>query len=429
VSAKQTTELDAEIRAAFQAVEAMEPQGHLDGFEARLLARLEEDDMSEISNETMTSADEPVAAAGTAGEPSTGADDSELHDIRAMARSTKLRISQRMAAQVDAEETLLSASSLALRTISLPEPGKDAQALAPGEKSTRAATAHDDDTGLPAWIYAAISAVAAAAIVFFILRGHKPDEPIQVASNEPAATGQAENLAPTGHGLADPEAAPHGLDRATIAAGTADTAGTAHDEDGAAGAQAAEGSQPSAAGTSRVAAATRTGDAAAKSARPAGADDDEQKSGDGAAGAGTPDEASADPAKKPEKKSDALDDLLTEASGGAAGTGATGAAQEGRATASKPARTRLDSGDIKSAMTPIGSKAQACYDQSQLSGMVTVRIEFRVEPSGAITTATAKGEFAGTSTGECVAKAVKTATLPPYDGAPMTFTYPFLLTQ
>jgi hypothetical protein len=433
VSAKQIIELDAEILAAFQALEAAAPEGYLDTFEARLLARLEEDDMSETSNESTAGADERVAAA-IGGEPSGGSDDAELHDIRALARSTKLRISQRMAAQVDAEETLRSASSLALRTISLPEPGKDYQTFATGEKPAAAATAHEEDAGLPAWIYAAISAVAAAAIVFFLLRGQKSDEPIQVASNEPSTALEAENLAPGGHGFGGPGTAPDGVDGAGTGAGAPDTADK---DEGAAGpgAQADEGSNLSSAESNRVAVATRSGDTTPNPARRAGAGDAVQKSSGGATSADTQDEASAEKtaAKKPEKKSDALEDLLAEASGGAAGTGAAGGAaggaQETSPAESKPTRTRLDSGDIKKAMTPVGPKAQACYDQTQLSGMVTVRIEFRVEPSGTITSAAAKGEFKGTPTGECVASAVKSATLPAYDGAPMTFTYPILLTQ
>jgi hypothetical protein len=451
VSAKQTTELDAEIVAAFEALDATEPEGDLDEFEHRLLARLEEEDMSEIANVTTTTAEDPDSAAmGNTGALQ-ASDDPELHDIKAMAESTKLRISQRMAAQVDAEDALLSASSsgLALRTISLPEPGKDYQAFTGDAEPAATAAAHEEDTGLPAWIYAAISAVAAAAIVFFILRGQKTEQP-RVALQDSPATMPADPLAPAGSGQAGPGTAAWASGNGTAGEladreGGADTIGgatagsdnamatvqgAANDQDGADG-----DAKDSSAEAKRAATSSRTADTAARSTRRASASTAGSKA-DPAADKSAAGTQSGDPAadtstaaKKPAKKPDALEDLLAEASGGAAGNGTAGAGQQAGATESKPARTQLERGDIKKAMTPIGPKAQACYDQTQLSGMVTVMIEFRVEPSGAISSASAKGKFKGTPTGDCVASAVKTATLPAYDGAPMSFTYPFLLTQ
>ena len=102
-TAKQDRDLDAEIMAAFEALDATAPEHDLYELEARLLARLEEEDMTEMSNETTTAERDP-ATLGKAGELH---DDAELHDIKALAATTKLRISQRMAAQVVDERSEL----------------------------------------------------------------------------------------------------------------------------------------------------------------------------------------------------------------------------------------------------------------------------------------------------------------------------------
>lgn len=458
MSAKQITELDADIVAAFEALDATAPEGDLDEIEERLLARLEEEDMSEIANETTTAAkDSTSAALGNARELQ-GSDDPELRDIKVLAESTKQRISQRMAAQVDAEEALLSASSpsLALRTISLPEPGSGTDEQTSDARPAATAATHDEDAGLPAWIYAAISAVAAAAVVFFLLRGHKSEQP-RVAINESPAAMPAEPLDRAGSGQAEPGTAAWDSRRAGGTSGnvidgagagtlagddsTMATAGGAQgadeDQHGADGNAKDSAAEPKRAATSARSSGTADTASMTRSARRASATTADNKAGadKSTAGATLPSEdpaASANTAaKKPEKKPDALEDLLAEASGGASGgaAGAAGAGQQAGAAENKPTRTQLGGGDIKKAMTPIGPKAQACYDETQLSGMVTVMIEFRVEPSGVVSSASAKGKFKGTPTGDCVASAVKTATLPAYDGAPMTFTYPFLLTQ
>jgi hypothetical protein len=53
--------------------------------------------------------------------------------------------------------------------------------------------------------------------------------------------------------------------------------------------------------------------------------------------------------------------------------------------------------------------------------MVTVVIG----KSGKVSSASATGKFAGTPTGNCVEKAIKTASFPPSDG--LTTPYPFVL--
>lgn len=453
MSEEQTNDLDTvdvetvdpEVVAAFEALEATTPEGHLDDFESRLLARLEEETMSEMTNQT--AADDIVAAGAGAAMAEAAHEpddiDAELHDIRVLAESTKKRISKRMEAQPDPDELLPSTSSPALSIVSLPEPKKG---RARGDAAPASAAANDDDAGLPAWIYAAISAVAAAAIVFFILRGHKPGTTEQVATLDTPqgaeyAPSDRQQAAASGPGTAIPG---NNADSTTSAAGAADSAGegaigAGATDNGAAESDAeraadndAEQNDKDQADTSarsgrRTAGATRSSAGTARTSR-SGADKQSKAAGS-QADTDQQTETTTDTAKKDtkkDKKPDALEDLLSEASGGAAGPGDTTGGGANPAE-TKPTRTRLDSSDIKKAMAPVVPKAQACYNQFQVPGMVTV--SFSVEPSGKIASSRATGKFKGTDTGNCVANAVKSATLPAYNGAPMTFQYPFLLTQ
>jgi hypothetical protein len=47
--------------------------------------------------------------------------------------------------------------------------------------------------------------------------------------------------------------------------------------------------------------------------------------------------------------------------------------------------------------------------------------------SGHVSSASVTGTFAGTPTGECVAKAVKSASFPRFKGAAQTINYPYML--
>jgi hypothetical protein len=50
-----------------------------------------------------------------------------------------------------------------------------------------------------------------------------------------------------------------------------------------------------------------------------------------------------------------------------------------------------------------------------------------VSPKGSVSSANVTGSFAGTPTGSCVEKAVKTASFPKFKGSAMNFTYPYVL--
>ena len=74
-------------------------------------------------------------------------------------------------------------------------------------------------------------------------------------------------------------------------------------------------------------------------------------------------------------------------------------------------------------MNGVKPKVQACYNQFKVPGMAMVNVV--IGKSGKVTSSTVTGKFAGTPTGACVEKAVKTASFPPSDG--FTTPYPFQL--
>jgi hypothetical protein len=76
-------------------------------------------------------------------------------------------------------------------------------------------------------------------------------------------------------------------------------------------------------------------------------------------------------------------------------------------------------------MRPIKARVQECYERFKVPGMVTVTLT--IAPSGRVSSVTAIGRFAGTATGACVANIVKGATFRPFNGPPVTMTYPFVL--
>jgi hypothetical protein len=78
---------------------------------------------------------------------------------------------------------------------------------------------------------------------------------------------------------------------------------------------------------------------------------------------------------------------------------------------------------VLSAVQGVEAAVRACG--SDQHGVVTIR--FVVAPSGRVTNATVIGPFAGTPTGNCVARVVRGARFPPFSGDRMAITYPFQL--
>ncbi|MBE7450282.1 MAG: hypothetical protein HS111_15700 [Kofleriaceae bacterium] len=160
-----------------------------------------------------TDNDRPRAAAPPPGldassRPAERSEDSGLHDIKSLARSTKQRISRRITSQHDAyEESLLSSSQSGLRAVALPAPAQvvslpelpaTAAAAAPS-----VATAGADVTPLASpragrsktvWYVAAGAVLAAAAAAVVVLTsggGSGSGSSDQVATGSTARGGEA----------------------------------------------------------------------------------------------------------------------------------------------------------------------------------------------------------------------------------------------
>jgi predicted Zn finger-like uncharacterized protein len=164
------------------------------------------------------------------------------------------------------------------------------------------------------------------------------------------------------------------------------------------------------------------GDKPAKDSAKKGAPSEDGKKSGGAAAAVTAVEPTE---KKPAKGS--LDDLLDGALNGRKSGGGGGAKprveddspRKSEAAGSGP----LAKGAVVAGMNSVKGKISDCYGQFKVSGMAMVTVI--IGKSGHVSSATVTGKFAGTPTGACVEKAVKSASFPPSDG--LTTPYPFQL--
>jgi hypothetical protein len=83
-----------------------------------------------------------------------------------------------------------------------------------------------------------------------------------------------------------------------------------------------------------------------------------------------------------------------------------------------PAGNEFDKGAASAAMNAAASRASACKGDGP-SGTASVSVTFA--PSGRVTSAKVDGgPFSGTPTGGCIATAFRSATVPPFDGSPIT---------
>jgi predicted Zn finger-like uncharacterized protein len=83
----------------------------------------------------------------------------------------------------------------------------------------------------------------------------------------------------------------------------------------------------------------------------------------------------------------------------------------------------LAKGAVVAGMNSVKGKISDCYQQFKVPGMAMVDVT--IGKNGHVSAATVTGKFAGTPTGACVEKAVKSATFPPSDG--LKTPYPFQL--
>ncbi len=383
-----------------------------------------------------------------------------LFDIRTLANLQKKRITERMSSESDVEEALLaSASANALATIALPEPGAElepftlstfgsvdmplpeaptpapvktkAPAPAPAAKTlptaaaiARAAVTHPMEAQTfggsvsvqkpkPMWPFLLVGAVAVlGAVGFFVLRGNGE------TTEAPAAVAAAQEVeaAPSVEPLAEPVAQPleEKAEPEEVAAAEPAAADEAEPEIEADSAKVDDQAKPKA----KAEATERKNYKRAKKESPDQSNDDALR----AAIDERKVKKAADEPKKAVDTSDTkkdIDELLDQAAVG------TALAPKKVEEEKKPSRTEVSRSDVKSAMSKITAKAKGCYNLYEQEG--TVQIRFTVDPSGKISKAAAVGKFKGTDTGKCVATAVQGAGFDAFDGAPTTFTYPFLL--
>jgi len=83
----------------------------------------------------------------------------------------------------------------------------------------------------------------------------------------------------------------------------------------------------------------------------------------------------------------------------------------------------LSKSAVVGGMNSVKGKVADCYNQFKVQGMAMVNVV--IGKSGRVSSATVSGKFAGTPTGACVQKAVKSAVFPPSEG--FTTPYPFQL--
>jgi len=143
--------------------------------------------------------------------------------------------------------------------------------------------------------------------------------------------------------------------------------------------------------------------------------------------------AAAAAAPEPEKKGPAkgsLDDLLDNALSGKSKTRNRAAASDDdapapRRAAAPPAEAAgpLSKSAVVAGMNSIKPKINDCYNQYKVPGMAMVMVV--IGKNGKVSSASVSGKFAGTPSGACVEKAVKSASFPPSEG--LSTPYPFQL--
>jgi len=449
---------DRLITEAYAALDGTIPDGYFDDFSSRVLARLDETQESGMEGRSdlargsgVTRPDEaPLAGATPPAEPAKREEHSGLHEIKALASNTRRRLSQRISSQQEAEDSLLVASSGSFKSVALPDPSaakpmsvaplaatpaaapaaeparareerRDAQVAA--EAAPVAATAEPARFRVPPkpssapWrpLGGVATVAAAAAVAVFVFgvgrgggEGAEPDSTLALAETAEVAPGApADPPAASGAAAVPPAASAPAVTALDSAAAEAEPAPAPEPGEGRADRADDDGR--------RARESSRSARTARAEARPS---KDEAPKADEVA----TEKKDADKAAKPQPSASGegqdLEDVLNQVTGG------VDAPKETEEEPKKPAKKELDRRDVANAMGGVRGEALKCYSVEQYQGTVTAR--FTVEPSGKVSEVSTdkKGP-----TGACVAKAVKKARFPAFDGAPTSFTYPFLLAE
>jgi hypothetical protein len=380
-----------------------------------------------------------------------GDEHSGLHDLKALASSTKQRRSRRLSSEMDAQDSLLQ-SAASLEAVALPDPSKEqpvsvaAVALTDAPLAAQATTATTaTETSAPAFasldkpkssskmLIGLVVVAAAAAAAFFVMNGAGEGDKTETetaAAIAPADTESAPELDPTPVEPA-PEVAP--LPAAD------DAEETAGDELAAADLTVSDEATDEEATDEEVVAdevvAEKPEKAAKSSSKKAEKSDKRVKSdksdkSDKAVAVAKPKKeekpAKEDKASKKSEKAPVLgeggadlDDVLSSVTGGVDKPIVSDEKDD------KPSKKKLERGDVAKAMKSISSAAKSCYSAEEYTG--TVIVKYSVGSDGKIKKAAATGKHKSSKTGKCVVAAVKKAKFPAFSGSTQSFSFPFLL--
>ncbi len=422
-------DLDDLVRRAMKSLDDQVPSGYFEDLPDRTLARLEG-----TMQPTGTGTDRDRSSGSTA-VPAPVNEDSGLHDIRNLAQSTKQRLSNKRISTgpvVPNDEDLVATSSAGWKAaVALPEPAamvslpsldelpskqevlaKEHAAAAvadqPAVRERFARPAAPKKSRAPLAIAGVLVAAAAGVAVWFAF-GQQSDTNSSPASGRTVAA-------------AEPAPAPAPVQAAAPKAPEPPPAPTVEPIK-------EEPTAPPPANEQAVAApepakiATSPKHSGSKKAQPPVKTAVADKPAEKPAPAPTPPvEAKVETKKdlgKKGKGSDEnepnFDDLLKEA----------GVDKQKKIDKPKLANKELSGDDFKKGMNAVAGKATACYKGTQ----GTASFKLIVAPSGQVSKVTVTGAFAGKPEADCVERAVRSASFPPWDGGPQTFSYSYLLAE
>ena len=472
-------DLDNLIRTAMKTLDEGVPSGYFEALPNRTLARLEGSMQHGSSGTDSRDRDAQRSAPPMAVEPDTSPvarqpimqqereEDSGLHDIRNLAQSTKQRLSRKITAPPIADD-VLSASSGAFKNIALPQPAKmvslpsidelpSKAEVAAAEKAAKKAAKESKKEEVAVAAIAAPSAsiaapaaapvrqaftlpsqqrkgskgpllailglgVAAAAggVIYMQMTKQSSD---QAASSAPVAAAEPAKAADNAAGAGSAAAITAQPIEPAPAAATPPEGANVDAVTGAAGAAAQIATDDVKAAEDKAAEETKADEKAGNKKKPsktqpkAKVEKDTQKT-------------DVKPVEKVEvKKPDTTSKTETKGGEGEPSFDAllkeAGVSDQKKDTKPKLDKKSLTRDDFMKGMGGPATKAKGCYKGTQGNAMVKLTIA----PSGSVSKVTVSGDFAGKPEGSCVEGALKSATFPPWDGGPQSFTYSVLLSD
>jgi predicted Zn finger-like uncharacterized protein len=263
-------------------------------------------------------------------------------------------------------------------------------------------------SGPPKWMYAVIGGMVILVMAYKILTTKPVTEIVQVPVPAPAPPPTAVALAPKAAAPAAPAAPAIPDEKLPPREGAPGTEGAKVGADGA-----------------------KHDKGAGHDKKPGKGGGKDKKGGAFADSGGKSAPAAAAPAPEPEKKGPAkgsLDDLLDNALSGKRSRRAAASDDDSpspRKAAAPPAEAAgpLSKSAVVAGMNGIKPKINDCYNQFKVPGMAMVMVV--IGKNGKVSSASVSGKFAGTPSGACVEKAVKSASFPPSEG--LSTPYPFQL--